>query len=199
MTWEENCLTHFGIFGMKWGVRRFQNEDGTLTEEGKKRYLATKTEDGKEIHGLTKEGERAFFKNGTSQLTKEGQQYLDNINNDEKSRKAVDSIRFERNYAEKWVNAWNQASDVFNVKVQDINDKYGAPNESEAKYKKYIKEVNDMWQKAYSRVLLSEFGEHPEVGREWLNSAYGYAMYENYQDYVDDEMRERWKNQKSKK
>ena len=199
MTWEENCLTHFGIFGMKWGVRRFQNEDGTLTEEGKKRYLVSKTEDGKEVHGLTKEGERAFFKNGTSQLTKEGQQYLNNVSNDEKSRKAVDSIRFERNYAENWMNAWNSASDIFNVRVQDINDKYGAPNESEAKYKKYIKEVNDMWQKAYSRVLLSEFGEHPEVGKRWLNSAYGYTMYENYQDHVDDEMRERWKNQKSKK
>lgn len=31
-------LTHHGILGMKWGVRRYQNEDGTLTEAGKKRY-----------------------------------------------------------------------------------------------------------------------------------------------------------------
>ena len=39
MTWEENRLMHFGILGQKWGVRRFQNEDGTLTEEGRRRYL----------------------------------------------------------------------------------------------------------------------------------------------------------------
>ena len=32
-------LAHHGIKGMKWGVRRFRNEDGTLTEAGKKRYL----------------------------------------------------------------------------------------------------------------------------------------------------------------
>ena len=35
---NNNYIQHHGIKGMKWGVRRYQNADGTLTEAGKKRY-----------------------------------------------------------------------------------------------------------------------------------------------------------------
>lgn len=34
-----DILIHHGILGQKWGVRRYQNEDGTLTAAGKKRYM----------------------------------------------------------------------------------------------------------------------------------------------------------------
>ena len=34
----KNELYHWGIKGMKWGVRRYQNKDGTLTAAGKKHY-----------------------------------------------------------------------------------------------------------------------------------------------------------------
>lgn len=33
-----NYLIHHGVKGMKWGVRRYQNEDGTYTKAGRKRY-----------------------------------------------------------------------------------------------------------------------------------------------------------------
>lgn len=35
---DDEYLEHWGIKGMKWGRRRFQNKDGSLTPEGKKRY-----------------------------------------------------------------------------------------------------------------------------------------------------------------
>lgn len=35
---DSMTLAHYGIVGQKWGVRRYQNDDGTLTNAGKKRY-----------------------------------------------------------------------------------------------------------------------------------------------------------------
>ena len=43
-------LRHWGVKGQKWGVRRYQNKDGSLTERGKKRRKDTSnwSEDAKE-------------------------------------------------------------------------------------------------------------------------------------------------------
>lgn len=41
---SEDELAHHGILGMKWGVRRYQNSDGSLTAAGKVRYAGTDSE-----------------------------------------------------------------------------------------------------------------------------------------------------------
>ena len=47
-------LYHHGILGQRWGIRRFQNPDGTLTDAGRKRYTQYKS-DRSEIKSLTRQ------------------------------------------------------------------------------------------------------------------------------------------------
>ena len=73
-------LYHDGIKGMKWGIRRYQNYDGTLTEEGRHRYnkkydddraegsLPTKDKDGNYYY-TNKKGEKTLYKTRSEQLS----------------------------------------------------------------------------------------------------------------------------------
>ena len=58
-----NDLRHHGIKGQKWGVRRFQNKDGSLTPAGRKRYDES---DGKEKKETTAEDYKAGLKKAQS-------------------------------------------------------------------------------------------------------------------------------------
>lgn len=53
ITYETNYLAHHGILGMKWGVRRYQNKDGSLTPEGK-RHNSNKDSDAVALSAATK-------------------------------------------------------------------------------------------------------------------------------------------------
>lgn len=38
--WQEDFLAHHGVRGQRWGTRRYQNEDGSLTAEGERHYYS---------------------------------------------------------------------------------------------------------------------------------------------------------------
>lgn len=68
-----DSLTHHGIKGQKWGIRRYQNLDGTLTPAGKERYGSdiSQLKDGKLRRQMLRNGYTLSIKNGGKGLNRE--------------------------------------------------------------------------------------------------------------------------------
>ena len=66
---NDNYLVHYGVLGQKWGIRRYQNYDGTYTKRGLARYNKSKEvyDEAKSLHKQTKELYKEGKKNGYSE------------------------------------------------------------------------------------------------------------------------------------
>lgn len=84
---ENNELKHWGVMGMKWGVRRYQNKDGSLTAAGKNRYGSGGSSDGT----TKKKVSRKVRKQREENLAKARQARTDKKTYEEEKQKAIKS------------------------------------------------------------------------------------------------------------
>ena len=87
-------LYHWGIKGMKWGVRRYQNKDGSLTPAGKKRYDKLEAEMEK-LGGKSKEKKLAEMTD-EEVAAKTARMRLENNLDDEMRRKAANEQQMRK-------------------------------------------------------------------------------------------------------
>ena len=144
MTYEyEQYLAHHGIKGQKWGVRRYQNEDGTLTAEGKKRYSEADTWTKDEAKTLSNEE----LDRRNTRMQKESQ-YKQNISNRHPAQKEIS------NTAKKIfvTTAVGAASAAMTLKYKDKLAKLGKKKAEDAAEKTAEKVANSAAKKAAEKV-----------------------------------------------
>lgn len=112
---QPDYIMHSATLGMKWGVRRYQNEDGSLTPEGKERYGRT-TEYNKKISKAKDKSKKAY----ESGKTLKGDYYKKKSTLYQNSKKKLDED----------LNSSKNSDDVNLARVKskmrdNVNDTYG--------------------------------------------------------------------------
>lgn len=96
MNWESNFVSHSGIKGQTWKLRRFQNPDGSLTPEGRERYRKMR----QAREGKTEEKPEAPKPKKVTEMT------------DDELREKINRINLEKSYYEAEKNRLSNMAEV---------------------------------------------------------------------------------------
>lgn len=146
-------LCHHGIIGQKWGVRRFQNEDGTLTEAGKSRYGSVERVGRKKLMKQIKKHDR----NPNNKSRKFAEEAMS------KAYKQADESDTGKDY--------NQLFEKF-LSEGELDQKEGERFfELADRYETMVNDYINAQRSDYFGVLLSELGyDDTESGRKYIES-----------------------------
>lgn len=128
--YKEDELKHHGVKGMKWGVRRYQNADGTLTEAGKKRTTRQAKRILKKMAIPLQKKDTRYYKKTYERYTKKENKALDKAHDAAKAGNIKKTHRYLRKSGkiglktEKYLNAYLESDKYqkwMQTKLSDID------------------------------------------------------------------------------
>ena len=154
-------LCHHGILGMKWGVRRYQNKDGTLTSAGKRRY-ATGTYKGDVA--VAKEKYKNSKKSIDAEYLKAGKEW-DEANKNrslkDQSKNYTDADKRFDEAASKWADDRKQARADYKTAIAEAKQTRSENRIRNAEYKKNaliqarLNSPRGYWTTQYAKTALA--------------------------------------------
>lgn len=127
---DEEYIAHHGILGQKWGIRRYQNPDGSLTPEGRSRI---QNHDSKTIRSIAKNRTSNMYKNMSESDLAKRRKVLGNLEEaydkyknapDTTSKKDLQKLKSDVNKTSEAVNKIRQSDIKKNFKDMDLDDYY---------------------------------------------------------------------------
>ena len=205
----DNFLMHHGIKGQKWGVRRFQNPDGSLTSDGRKRYNDRVIKKGTDLYRVSDADEKNLHDGFYASIDqKDRNKYLNTyakqmLNNGrkviEKTLSANNDIKIPTH--KKSIELMNESLDKSNIRTDakqlnalkkyfsnDISDENNA---SDKLYRKAIKELDDyantgkVGKSLYDAINVAQADRRSPIVQDISNNFYNTLNKHGYGAVID--------------